>query len=116
MPCTVNTLQLSKFFAADTGNSLVPDEYRLEQNYPNPFNPTTEIRFQLPDAGQVELTVYNTLGQEIRTLASGTYDSGVHTVQWDGTNNFGSPVSSGVYFYKIVANKYVALKKMNLMR
>ncbi len=97
-------------------NSLVPNEYRLEQNYPNPFNPTTEIRFQLPDAGQVELTVYNTLGQAVKTLASGTYDSGVHTVQWDGTNDFGNPVSSGVYFYKIVANKYVALKKMNLMR
>lgn len=97
-------------------NSLVPNEYRLEQNYPNPFNPTTEIRFQLPDAGQVELTVYNTLGQEVKTLVSGTYDSGVHTVQWDGTNDFGNPVSSGVYFYKIVANKYVALKKMNLMR
>lgn len=101
---------------AENAAGLTPGAFSLEQNYPNPFNPTTEIRFQLPQAGNVTLTVYNTLGQEIRTLANGYYESGAHSVQWDGRDQAGNPAASGVYFYKIVTDQHVALKKMNLLK
>jgi hypothetical protein len=82
-------------------NRHLPTQFRLDQNYPNPFNPTTEITFALPEQSTVVLTIYNVLGQEVRTLVSGAQPAGTHTVGWNAQSNSGIPVSSGVYFYRL---------------
>lgn len=89
----------------------IPNYYSLGQNYPNPFNPSTKIKFTLPQAGNVKLTVYDILGREIRTLVNEVRDAGVHEVSFNA-----SSLSSGVYFYRIEAGKYTATKKMLLIK
>lgn len=89
----------------------VPLAFALEQNFPNPFNPTTEIEFSLSSSGQVRLTVYNLLGQEVATLAAGEMKAGTHAVTFDA-----SRLASGVYLYKLTAGNYVSTKKMVLMK
>ncbi|HEY4643831.1 MAG TPA: FlgD immunoglobulin-like domain containing protein, partial [Bacteroidota bacterium] len=81
----------------------IPVEYSLEQNYPNPFNPSTEIRFSLPTGGSVKLDIYAITGQKIRTLIDGRYAAGSYKATWDGTNDAGSHVASGIYMYRIEA-------------
>ncbi|GEM_PF-2736428 len=95
---------------------ILPEGFRLYQNYPNPFNPVTEIRFVVPVDSKVELTVFNVLGQQIRSLASGRLPAGSHTVTWDGTDDEGTPVSSGIYFYRLSAGEYQDRKKMVLLK
>jgi len=88
-----------------------PMNYSLDQNYPNPFNPSTNISFTLPATSTISLKVYNVLGQEVATVASGTYSAGVHTVTFDA-----SKLSTGVYFYKLEAGSFVTVKKMMLLK
>jgi spore coat protein A len=88
-----------------------PASFMLEQNYPNPFNPSTTIRFQIPDDMRVVLKLYNNLGQEVQTLIDANAPAGVHTVKLDAKN-----LASGVYFYRIQAGEYTAVKKMTLLR
>lgn len=97
-------------------NSGLPTEYALEQNYPNPFNPSTNINFALPKAGNVIVSVYNVLGQEVTTLVNGELPAGSHTVVWDGRNGSGTVVSSGIYFYKIAAGDFNQTKKMMMLK
>lgn len=80
-----------------------PSGYELLQNYPNPFNPSTQIRFVLPEASDVILTVYDVLGRRVRTLQLEDRPAATHSFVWDGTNDIGAPVSSGTYLYRIVA-------------
>ena len=94
----------------------LPTSFALEQNYPNPFNPGTWLRFGLPTASTVNLTVYNLLGQEVSTVISGELEAGVHSVYWDGSSSAGHQVSSGIYFYRLEANDFVATKKMMLLK
>ncbi len=94
----------------------VPAEFGLAQNYPNPFNPVTTIRYQLPKAGHVSLKVYNIYGQLVRTLVDDQVHAGYHTVQWNGRDEFGQAVSSGVYYYRLVAGTFVETRKMALLR
>jgi hypothetical protein len=89
---------------------------RLEQNSPNPFNPTTAIRFSLGSRENVTLAVYDLGGRLVRTLASGSREIGSHTVTWDGRDNAGRPVSSGVYFYRLDAGKFSDTRKMVLLK
>ena len=91
-------------------NSLV-NTFALDQNYPNPFNPSTKIRFTLPQAGNVNLSVYNLLGEKVAEVMNQEMTSGTFEVTFDGSN-----LSSGIYFYKINANNYTATKKMILMK
>jgi hypothetical protein len=84
-----------------------PKEYALSQNYPNPFNPTTTIEYQLPAAGTVKLVVYDILGKESAVLVNETQEPGMYKVQFDP-----SRLSSGVYFYRLTAGTYSAMKKM----
>ncbi|MCH7877820.1 MAG: T9SS type A sorting domain-containing protein [candidate division Zixibacteria bacterium] len=100
----------------DDENALLPDEFQLQQNYPNPFNPTTTIEFALPERGAVELIIYNTLGQRVRSLASGMYGAGKYSVSWDGTDNYGRQVTSGVYYYRLRAGDVVQSRKMVLLK
>ena len=107
---------LSSITSVDDRNSeSVVSNYILEQNYPNPFNPTTTIGYQLPKAGNVELKIFNTLGQEVRTLAGGMESAGYNQVVWNGRDNNGNMVSSGVYVYTIRTNGFVQSRKMILM-
>ncbi|NIR48570.1 T9SS type A sorting domain-containing protein, partial [candidate division KSB1 bacterium] len=95
---------------------ITPDDYQLHQNYPNPFNPTTTISFVLPINKTVSLKIYNSLGQEVRTLIDNrAYPEGSHTVQWDATNNHGNRVSSGVYIYKLIFGNFAKSKTMTLV-
>lgn len=95
----------------------IPSEFSLGQNYPNPFNPTTTINFGLPEAGKVRLAVYNLLGQEVRSLISGTMNAGSYKAVWNSMDNTGRKVSSGVYFYRLVVDgKIVNTRKMLLLK
>jgi hypothetical protein len=94
----------------------LPKEFRLNQNYPNPFNPTTSITYALPKNSFVNVTVYDMLGREVKTLLSSDMPAGNHGVQWRGDDNGGHLVSSGTYIYRITANNFVSVKKMILMK
>jgi len=98
------------------GSSVVPVDYGLNQNYPNPFNPTTEISFALPQASFVTLDIYNVLGQRVNSLVNGELPAGEHTVTWNGTNDAGGSVASGVYFYRLTAGDFVQTKKMMMLK
>lgn len=96
---------------------VMPDDYVLEQNYPNPFNPTTNITFTLPLDKRVSLKIYNSLGQEVKSLIDNQeYTQGSHTLMWDATDNSGNPVSSGVYIYRLIFGNFSKSKTMSLMR
>jgi photosystem II stability/assembly factor-like uncharacterized protein len=90
--------------------------YVLNQNYPNPFNPSTSIEWNMPVTGNVEIKVYDILGKEVKTLIDNKLESGNHKIMWDGRNNFGTSVSSGMYYYKIKVNNFVSIKKMMYLR
>ena len=94
----------------------LPKGYYLGQNYPNPFNPTTLIRYQLPTASDVALEIYTPLGQKIRTLVNRQQAAGTYKVFWDGKNDQGGQQSSGLYFYRLVADNFTRTHKMVLMR
>jgi flagellar hook assembly protein FlgD len=82
----------------------VPDKFVLEQNYPNPFNPSTTIKFHLPEDSNIHLVIYDILGRVVHSLVSdASYPAGIHQVDWDGTNEIGNHLSSGVYFYRMKA-------------
>jgi len=93
-----------------------PIEAALHQNRPNPFNPTTTISFAVPRTMRVELAIYAPNGKLVRRLVDGTVAAGVRDVEWDGTNDRGQPVASGVYFYRFTAGKFKQTKKMVLLK
>ncbi|MCK4577639.1 MAG: T9SS type A sorting domain-containing protein, partial [Candidatus Marinimicrobia bacterium] len=100
-----------------SSGNVSPTEYSLAQNYPNPFNPVTSIRFSLPEDSNVRVAVYNLLGQEVATLASGAMTAGSYNVAWNALDNSGKKVSSGVYFYRLkVDNNVIATRKMLLLK
>ncbi|MBN1291586.1 MAG: T9SS type A sorting domain-containing protein [Candidatus Latescibacteria bacterium] len=92
-----------------------PQSFALGQNYPNPFNPTTVIPFSLAQDGEVKLVIYNALGQNARTLVDGWFSAGVHTVVWDGRDDNGSGVGSGIYIYVLNCGNERQSKKMLLI-
>jgi len=94
----------------------LPTEFALSQNYPNPFNPTTSIKFSVAQDAKVNLVVYDMLGQRVRTLVDGIQEAGFYTVRWDGSNDFGGKVASGIYIYRLQAGSFVSTMKMNLMK
>ncbi len=98
-----------------SGVADLPEEYFLSQNYPNPFNPQTTIQYSLPTAGEVQLEVFNLLGQRVKTIAEGYHAAGTYTVMWDGTDSGNSAVASGVYFYRLVAPGISEARKMVLL-
>ncbi|MFH0991962.1 MAG: LamG-like jellyroll fold domain-containing protein [bacterium] len=97
-------------------DETLPREIILSQNYPNPFNPSTIIEYQLPQIGTVEIRIYNSVGQLIRSLLNEQRDAGSYSVRWDGRDNTGRQVASGTYFYQIKAVNYIEAKKMLLLR
>ena len=89
----------------------VPENYNLSQNYPNPFNPSSKIKFQIAEQGNVQLLVYDILGRNVATLVNEKMQPGVYEADFDG-----SKFSSGVYFYKLIANNFNGTKKMELVK
>ncbi len=102
--------------AVDEDAELLPLSYTLEQNYPNPFNPETNIRFNLARASEVNLSIYNTLGRRVATLIDRSLSAGEHLAQWDGTDNSGRTVASGLYLYRLDTGDYTANRKMLLLK
>lgn len=94
----------------------IPETFSLAQNYPNPFNPSTEMAYDLPTPGHVKFEIYNILGQNVKTLVDEYQDAGTYKVTWDGDDNTGSSVASGVYFYRVSAGEFKDIKKMVLMK
>lgn len=100
----------------DDGDGITPDEYRLLGNYPNPFNPETTIRFSVPRPGFVSLAIFNVRGEKIKTLMSDNIAPGIFSIAWNGTNDTGRNVASGVYIYRLQAGGSVLSKKLILIR
>ena len=94
----------------------IPTEFALGQNYPNPFNPVTRMDISLPLTGEVNIAIYNVLGQKVRTLFSGELNYGYHTLQWNGLDDQGLRVSSGVYFSEFRSRDHRKTKKMLLLK
>ncbi|SYZ72321.1 putative Thermitase [Candidatus Zixiibacteriota bacterium] len=94
----------------------LPGTFALQQNYPNPFNAATEIEFNLPVRSDVSIVVYDILGRKVKLLTDGNRPAGKYRVRWDGTNQSGQPVASGVYFYRIKAGEFVQAKKMVMLK
>jgi len=96
----------------------LPKEYGFKGNYPNPFNPKTRISFALPKQAKVTLDIYNILGQKVRTLVNGDMEAGYQSVEWDGTDDNGVGISSGVYLYKLDANQgeFRRVSKMTFLK
>ncbi len=92
-----------------------PDGFELGQNYPNPFNPSTSFTLSMPKAGRYSVSIYNLAGQVVKTFERET-SAGTHTLSWDGTDQKGTPVSSGIYFYKAETKGLFQTKKMILIR
>lgn len=100
-----------------SSSDLMPHGTALYQNHPNPFNPTTTIRYTLPRATPVTLEIYTVTGQEVRTLVNRLHSPGEYSVVWDGTDQAGKPVSSGIYIYRLEGGEeYVQSRKMLLIR
>ena len=97
-------------------NSTMPASFYLEQNYPNPFNPSTTIRYGVPKFTKVALKIYNLTGQEVRTLIDENQSAGYRSVIWDGKNNLGQSVSSGIYIYRLQTPEFVKTKKLLLLK
>ncbi|MDP6533298.1 MAG: Ig-like domain-containing protein, partial [Candidatus Marinimicrobia bacterium] len=95
---------------------LLPEVFALHQNYPNPFNPVTTLRYDLPENGHVNITIYDMLGRQVKTLINQTQDAGYKSVIWAGTDTNSKPVSAGIYLYQIQAGEYLQTKKMVLLK
>ncbi len=103
---------------ADEKKPPVPTNFGLHQNYPNPFNPTTTIKFDLPTASKVRLTIFNLMGQKVTTLVNGNMEVGSHSIIWDARDDAGHVVPSGVYIYKLTVEdaNWQQTKKMVFLK
>jgi flagellar hook assembly protein FlgD len=100
----------------DENSDYLPQEYTLEQNYPNPFNPATEIEYSIPMRSDVVISVFNVLGQHVRSLFEGKRAAGTYQVVWDGKGDDGLPVATGVYLYRLQVDNQIKAKKMLLLK
>ncbi len=112
----MDKLEVTKVPVGISEKEFQPVSYNLFQNYPNPFNPTTIISYSIPKVSHVTLKIYDILGREVKTLISADQNNGVHSVQWNGDNNYGTKVSSGIYLYRIEAGDFIQTKKMILIK
>jgi flagellar hook assembly protein FlgD len=113
---TIYTQGTGKQVTGIAENATLPTTYGISPNYPNPFNPTTTIKYQLPHQSDIRLTIYNVLGQKVRTLLNEKMEAGYYSVDWDGRNDLGVQVGSGIYIYRFSADSYHRVQKMILMK
>jgi len=102
--------------ADDEAGTVLPTHFKVHQNFPNPFNPTTVISYSLPVKANVTVSIYNVLGQTVKTFAQGEQSAGTYSVTWDATDSHGAEVASGMYFYKVTAGEFSASRKMVLLK
>jgi hypothetical protein len=107
---------VNRYDYLSTESEGIPTEFALHENYPNPFNPTTTLRFDLPDISDITLTIYNMLGQKVRTFIMQSTPAGYHSVKWDATNDYGEQVGAGVYLYQLQTKDFVKTRKMVLLK
>jgi len=108
-----STESLTSVFTSD---EAIPNQFSLKQNYPNPFNPTTTIGYQVEAQSLVRISVYNMLGQEVRTLVNVVKEAGPHQVTWDGHDNLGNVLPSGLYLYRLHVNNQIQTRRMVFMK
>ena len=104
------------FLASNDEINQLPHAFNLYNNYPNPFNPVTTLRYDIPENSHVTITIYDMLGRQVKTLINQTQDAGYKSLIWDATNDYGKPVSAGIYLYQIQAGEYISTKKMVLLK
>ena len=105
----------SATIAVDDGPNGIPNDFRLEQNFPNPFNSQTKIEYGLPEGSHVKITIYDTMGREVKMLFNGVQEPGYKSIIWNGTNNDGRIISAGIYFYSFQVKDFGKTKKMILL-
>ncbi len=103
-------------YSMGQASAVVPEMHSLQQNIPNPFNPYTEINYEIGQDADVNISIYNLLGEKVRTLVDNHHSAGPYKVEWDGCDDYGKPLASGMYFYKMVAEDYKETKKMILLK
>ena len=104
------------FLASNDVINQLPHAFNLYNNYPNPFNPVTTLRYDLPEDALVNITIYDIMGRIVRTLINSQQNAGFKSIQWNATNDAGSPLSAGLYLYKIQADNLVQTSKMVLLK
>jgi len=104
------------FLASNDEINQLPHAFNLYNNYPNPFNPVTTICYDLPEDALVNITIYDIMGRIVRTLINSQQNAGFKSIQWNATNDAGSPLSAGLYLYKIQADNFVQTRKMVLLK
>lgn len=109
-------LYVNRYDYLSTLNEGVPDKFALHENYPNPFNPSTTLRFDLPEVRDLTITIYNMIGQKVKTFNMQSTPAGYHAVKWNATNDYGDPVGAGVYLYQLQTKDFVKTRKMVLLK
>ena len=112
----IRTITIDARPVLSTDELAMPEVFALHQNYPNPFNPSTRIKYDLPEAQNVQIMIYDIMGRKVRTLINEYQDIGYRTIRWDATDDFGRAVSAGMYVYTIHAGDYRQVKKMVLLK
>ena len=107
---------VNRYEYLSTESEGIPTVFALHENYPNPFNPTTTLRFDLPEVSDITLTIYNMLGQRVKTFNMNDTPAGFHSIKWNAINDYGDPVGAGVYLYQLRANQYLETRKMVLLK
>ena len=106
----------SNSVGVDNRNETFLQGFAIEQNFPNPFNPVTTLRYDLPKDALVNITIYDLLGRQVKTLVNQVQNAGFNSIQWNATNDYGEPVSAGIYLYQIQAGTFYQTRKMVLLR
>jgi len=109
-------VSVNRYEYLSTADEGIPTEFALHDNYPNPFNPTTTLRFDVPEVSNITLTIYNMLGQEVKTFNMQSTPAGYHSVTWNATNDLGQQVGAGVYLYQLQTKNFVKTRKMVLLK
>ena len=107
---------VNRYEFLSTETKGMPTEFALHENYPNPFNPSTTLRFDLPELRDVNVIIYNMLGQKVKTFNMQNISAGHHSIKWNATNDLGDPVSAGVYLYQLQTKDFVNTRKMILLK
>ena len=109
-------LYVNRYEFLSTETKGMPTEFALHENYPNPFNPSTTLRFDLPELSDVNVIIYNMIGQKVKTYNMQNISAGHHSIKWNATNDLGDPVSAGVYLYQLQTKDFVNTRKMILLK
>ena len=113
---TIDSLPCNIFDPQNYATIDMPQEYKVSQNYPNPFNPETTIRYELPTDGKIQIEVYNVLAQKVRTLFNGFSTAGNHEILWNGRDDFGTTLTSGIYFVTLRNGNFVTSRRVTLLK